>query len=59
VLQGSGGWCPACRVEAGDAGQGDFEAEGAELADVVGDLPAGGGLPCRVPSLKMSGPRDG
>jgi len=25
----------------GDAVEGDFEAEGAELADVVGDLPAG------------------
>ena len=24
----------------GDAGEGDFEAEGAELADVVGDLAA-------------------
>jgi hypothetical protein len=28
----------------GDAGEGDLEAEGGELADVVGDLAAGGGL---------------
>ena len=29
------------RVGFGDAAEGDFEAEGAELADVVGDLAAG------------------
>jgi hypothetical protein len=28
----------------GDAAEGDFEAEGAELADVVGDLPADAAL---------------
>jgi hypothetical protein len=28
----------------GDAAEGDFEAEGAELADVVGDLSADAGL---------------
>jgi hypothetical protein len=33
------GWCGL-----GDAAESDFEAEGAEPADVVGDLPAGGGL---------------
>ncbi len=39
----SGGLGLACSVWLGfgDAAQGDFEAEGAELADVVGDLPAG------------------
>src|SRR5208282_5295727 len=39
---GSGGWCLACSVwfGVGGAAEGDFEAEGAELADVVGDLPA-------------------
>ncbi len=31
-------------VGCGDAAEGDFEAQGAELADVVGDLPAGAGL---------------
>ena len=36
------------RVWAGDAGEGDFEAEGFDLADVVGDLAAGGGLPLVV-----------
>src|SRR5271169_3347835 len=39
----SGGLGLACSVWLGfgDAAQGDFEAEGAELADVVSDLPAG------------------
>ena len=41
---GSGGlgvsWFAGVRVSAGDAGEGDFEAEVAELADVVADLPA-------------------
>jgi hypothetical protein len=32
------------RVWFGKAAESDFEAEGAELADVVGDLPAGAGL---------------
>ena len=45
---GSGGLGLACGVwvwfGAGDAAQGDFEAEGAELADVVGDLAADAGL---------------
>ena len=43
---GSGGLGLACgvRVWFGDAAQGDFEAEGAELADVVGDLAADAGL---------------
>ena len=31
-------------VWVGDAGEGDVEAEGLDLADVVGDLAAGGGL---------------
>ena len=41
------GWCGSgclvvCSggVRFGEAGEGDFEAEGAELADVVGDLAA-------------------
>ena len=40
---GSGGLGGArlVRVGLGDAAEGDFEAEGAELADVVGDLAAG------------------
>ena len=42
VRYGSGGWglgwCAG--VGFGDAGEGDVEAEGAELADVVGDLAA-------------------
>jgi hypothetical protein len=44
---GSGGLgaCWSVRVGFGDAGEGDFEAEGFDLADVVGDLAAGGGLP--------------
>jgi hypothetical protein len=33
--------CRCGWVGVGDAAEGDFEAEGAELADVVGDLPAG------------------
>jgi hypothetical protein len=39
---GSGGLGRACSVWVGfgDAGEGDLEAEGAELADVVGDLTA-------------------
>ena len=32
---------PLRAVGVGDAAEGDFEAEGAELADVAGDLPAG------------------
>lgn len=32
-------------VGLGDAGQGDFEAGGFDLADVVGDLAPEGGLP--------------
>jgi hypothetical protein len=41
-LYWSGGLGRACSVGVrfGDAGQGDFEAEGTELADVVGDLTA-------------------
>ena len=31
-----------------EAAEGDLEAEGAELADVVGDLPAGAGVPVVV-----------
>jgi len=31
-------------VGVGEAGEGDFEAEGAELADVVGDLAADAAL---------------
>ena len=40
---GSGGLGRACSVWVGfgDAAEGDFEAEGSELADVVGDLAAG------------------
>ena len=43
---GSGGLGRSCPVWTGfgDAAEGDFEAEGAELADVVGDLPPGAGL---------------
>ncbi len=43
---GSGGLGLACGVWVwfGDAAQGDFEAEGAELADVTGDLAADAGL---------------
>ena len=39
---GSGGLGRACSVWVGfgDAAEGDFEAEGSELADVVGDLAA-------------------
>ena len=39
---GSGGLGRACSVGAGfgDAAEGDFEAEGSELADVAGDLAA-------------------
>src|SRR5690242_13995304 len=37
----SGGLRLTWRVGVGDAGEGDLEAEGAELADVVGDLAAG------------------
>src|SRR5579859_278858 len=37
---GSGGLCLVCRAGSGDAGEGDFEAEGAEAADVAGDLAA-------------------
>ena len=39
---GSGGLGRVCSVGFGfgDAAEGDFEAEGAELADVVGDLAA-------------------
>ncbi len=40
-IGGSGGLVAALRGGAGDAAEGDFEAEGAEFADVVGDLPAG------------------
>ena len=35
-------------VGLGNAGQGDFEAEGFDLADVVGDLAPEGGLPLVV-----------
>ena len=40
---GSGGLDRACSVWVwfGEAAEGDLEAEGAELADVVGDLAAG------------------
>src|SRR5208283_4702544 len=40
---GSGGLGRGCSVRAGfgDAAEGDFETEGSELADVVGDLAAG------------------
>src|SRR5262249_34544270 len=43
VGSGSGGRgaCWPCRVGSGDAAEGDFEAEGAEFADVVSDLAAG------------------
>src|SRR5262245_66501921 len=43
VGSGSGGRgaCWPCRVGSGDAAEGDFEAEGAEFADVVRDLAAG------------------
>src|SRR5262249_61966072 len=46
VGSGSGGRgaCWPCRVGSGDAAEGDFEAEGAEFADVVSDLAAGGAL---------------
>jgi len=37
---GSGGLGACCTAGFGDAAEGDFEAEGAEFADVVGDLPA-------------------
>ena len=39
---GSGGWGVSWSAwfGFGDAAEGDFEAEGAELADVVADLPA-------------------
>ena len=39
---GSDGLGPTCSVwvRFGDTAEGDFEAEGAELADVVGDLAA-------------------
>jgi hypothetical protein len=40
-IGGSGGLVAALRGGAGDSAKGDFEAEGAEFADVVGDLPAG------------------
>jgi hypothetical protein len=35
------------------AGKGDFEAEGFDLADVVGDLAAGGGLPFVVAEAEV------
>ena len=38
----------ACPVGFGDADQGDFEAEGFDLTDVVGDLAAEGSLPLVV-----------
>jgi hypothetical protein len=40
---GSGGLGRVCsvRVGFGDAAEGDFEAEGSELADMMGDLAAG------------------
>ena len=48
------------RVGFGDAGEGDFEAEGFDLADVVGDLAAGGGAgvrssPGRGPGIACRG----
>ena len=45
----AGDWVrrPGCLLvrpgRVGDAGEGDFEAEGFDLADVVGDLAGGGG----------------
>ena len=43
-LSGGLGRAGCVWVGFGDAAERDFEAEGAELADVVGDLAAGGGL---------------
>jgi hypothetical protein len=44
---GQAAWLPVAAGSgsgSGMRGEGDFEAEGGELADVVGDLAAGGGL---------------
>ena len=43
----------------GDAAQGHFEAEGAELADVVSDLPAGVALALVVVSAEVLIPHAG
>ena len=43
----------------GEAAEGDFEAEGAELADVVGDLPADAGLALVVVRAEVLIPRAG
>ncbi|MBV9381498.1 MAG: hypothetical protein JO242_12605 [Streptosporangiaceae bacterium] len=43
-MSGGLGVCGPVRLGPGDAAEGDFEAERAELAGVVGDLPADGGL---------------
>jgi len=44
VARWSGGLGRAGFAGFGEAAEGDLEAEGAELADVVSDLPAGAGL---------------
>jgi hypothetical protein len=59
-----GSGCPAAcsggaGVGAGEAGEGDFEAEGAELADVVGDLAADVALVLVVPGAEVFIPRAG
>ena len=60
------GWCGSgCLVvwsggvRFGEAGEGDFEAEGGELADVVSDLAAGAGLAFVVVGAEVLIPRAG
>src|SRR5216683_984802 len=59
----SGGLSAGCLagvgVWFGEAAEGDFETEGAELADVVGDLPACAGLALVVVRAKILIPQAG